>query len=365
MTYLFTYVGDTESDLPDLRDRLPSLARLPEQKRSLIRLDRIRGPIRRFTPQFEEAGVSDLPNVDDLEHKLKAGSLREEIREGLCDLHYILMRAFSTTDNRFAKAYRLGRSLATTCHIADSQVALEKEFDPYRLARLDEWLADLASQVPPHSSRPVRLSLSVWRDWVADPVIKKSEVDPSTENAGLRARGRRQLGQRHRRLEWDKDGVAVRQALRRQGDIWRALLSGEKRGDAMLELPDFIDAAVKIPQRTFRLLSTMVLPMVVFTTITCVGVFFALEDDGLGKAVAGVVAIVVGLTGGVGFTWQGPLDSLRRSAAELKQPLWGAVLDEEIAKAITERPRGAMFTPEDAAIAAPAAGPHAGLEWAT
>ena len=125
MTYLYTYVGDKGSELPDLEDRLPSLSRLSEQKRSLIRLDRIRGPIAHLKDQFREVDVGDLkPSVDRIEKKLTSGKDVEEVKQLLCDLHYLLMRAFSTADNRLAKAYRLGRSLATTCHVANDQVGL-------------------------------------------------------------------------------------------------------------------------------------------------------------------------------------------------------------------------------------------------
>jgi hypothetical protein len=356
MTYLFTYVGEREERLHDVPDRLPSLARLPERQRSLIRLDRIRGPVTAFTPWFKGAGVREIPKVDKIEKQIKAGASRGEVRDSLCDLHYSLMRAFSTADNRLAKAYRLGRSLGTTCHAVTDEHHLRQEFDPQRLARLDEWLADLASQFPSHTSRPVRLSLSAWRDWVADPLVDRSEAGDPPD--GWR-RGRfRHFGFGERQLNWDRDGARVQQTLRRQGDIWRALLAGEKRGEAMLELPNFINAAQKIPNRTLRLLGLVLSPLALFVGLASGGLLLALNDDGLLPSTLGFVAFFVGLAGTVGFTWQGPMESLRRSTAELKKPLWGAVLDEEIAAAITRKPRGAIFPSEDAAVAAPATGPR-------
>jgi hypothetical protein len=356
MTYLFTYVGERGETLPDVPDRLPSLARLPERQRSLIRLDRIRGPVTSFTPWFKAAGVREIPKVDKIEKQIKSGAYQGDVRDSLCDLHYTLMRAFSTADNRLAKAYRLGRSLATTCHAVATEHHLRQEFDPQRLARLDEWLADLASQFPPHTSRPVRLSLSAWRDWVADPLVDRNEAGDPPD--GWRRGRLRHFGFGERSLEWNRDGARVEQTLRRQGDIWRALLSGEKRGEAMLELPNFINAAQKIPNRTLRLLGRVLSPLVVFASLACGGLLLALNDDGLLESALGFVALFIGIAGAVGFTWQGPMDSLRRSTAELKKPLWGAVLDEEIATAITKKPLGAIFPSEDAAVAAPATGPR-------
>jgi hypothetical protein len=338
MTYLFTFVGQVDQEFPDVPDRLPSLARLPERKRSLIRLDRIRGPIRLFRDQFVATEVSQIPDVNRIEKQLTKGATRDVVRDLLCDLHYTLLRAFSTADNRLAKAYRLGRSLATTCLVANSRAALASEFQISRVARLDEWLADLATQLPPHSSRPVRLSLSTWQTWVESPEVNGKELD------------------------WAQDGKAVRQTLRRQGDIWRALLSGEKRGDAMLELPDFIDAARKVPARTAKLFSVMFLPLAIFLALICIGTAVALSDDNIAKEVVGFGAIVIGAIGAAGFTWKGPIDALRRSSAEIKKPLWGAVLDEEIAMRITEEPPGVEFEHKDASVAAPAPGPMIGRE---
>ena len=125
----------------------------------------------------------------------------------------------------------------------------------------------------------------------------------------------------------------------------------------MLELPEFIAAAMKIPRRTLGLVNLMILPVAVSTALIAGGVGLALTDDGLWNDIAGFGAVFLGLLGAVGFTWQGPLGVLRRSTAELKNPLWGAVLDEQIAIAITDMPPGAIVEPEDAAIAAPAVGP--------
>lgn len=357
MTYLFTFVGDKDFELENLKDRLPSLSRLPEQQRSLIRLDRIRGPVSLFRPRFEAVGVCNLPDVAAVEEQLGEADV-EVVRQALCDLHYSLMRAFATADNRLAKAYRLGRSLGTTCHTADSEEALREEFDPQRLARLHEWLADLASQFPPHTSRPVRLSLSAWRDWIANPFVNRREAGDPPD--GWRRGRLRYFGYGERPLNWERDGDRVRQALRRQGDVWRALLSGEKRGEAMLELPDFVNAAQKIPPRTLRLLGAMFMPLVVSVAFVGAGLLLTLNDAALWQSIVGIGAIFVGVAGAIGLTWQGPLEGLRRLTAELKKPLWGAVLDEEIAEAITKKPKGAIFPTEDAAVAAPAVGPPVG-----
>jgi hypothetical protein len=149
----------------------------------------------------------------------------------------------------------------------------------------------------------------------------------------------------------------VRSALRRQGDIWRALLSGEKRGDAMLELPDFLNAARRMPSEALQAMRIVWMPLAVSALVAGGGVWLIASDDGTKKAAFGAVAVAAGVIGAVGFTWQGPLGALRRLTTRIETPLWGAVLDREISEAITETPPGAIFDPKDPQVAAPAAGP--------
>ena len=86
------------------------------------------------------------------------------------------------------------------------------ELGEYRTATLLGWLDDLASALPPHVGHSVASSLKRWSAWVAQLV----------------------------------DGPAINDAvnaLRRQGELWRALLSGEKHATDMLDTDNYLDAA--------------------------------------------------------------------------------------------------------------------------
>ena len=80
-----------------------------------------------------------------------------------------------------------------------------RQLAEHRIANLRQWLDDLSSALPIHSAHSVSESLERWVKWAATPAA-----------AG--------------------EANALAQA-RRQGELWRSLLSGEKRGTDLLASP--------------------------------------------------------------------------------------------------------------------------------
>ncbi|HEX7244079.1 MAG TPA: hypothetical protein VF245_00765 [Solirubrobacterales bacterium] len=337
-------------------DRLPSLSGLSNTERSLVRLDQIHGSTVYFQKYFQSAGVDPLPQTTGVEELVNRGAGPAEIKDSADKLHRALLRALSAANPRLAKAYRLGVSLATTCLLPHDKQSFEKEFNRYRLANFTEWMADLASLFPPHASQAVRLSLTAWRRWIENPRIDAVEQGSHARHwVGLNRAG----GARAEEpcFDWaDKATPAVR-ALRRQGEIWRALLSGEKHGDAMLDLGDYITAAVQTLGRTTKLLRGVRLLIGIALVAFVVGAVLLFTSGGAGKMIVGAAAVV----GSLGFTWKGTLAAVGRVAGGLEHPVWGAELDVVIAKAITERPPEAIFEWREPKDFAPASGPPAEL----
>ncbi len=311
-------------------DRLPSPARFTPGERSVIRLGQVRNTIDHFDGELaagdellsgaaEKIGglIPQGPNWQ------LAGSLQGDLREA----HLALARALSAADSRLAKAYHLGVALAATCYCPDDLASLKEELNPYRTARLGEWLADLASLFPDHSSRAVRLSCAEWRRWTDDPHF----------------------------LEPEQDWTEVRRALARQGEVWRALLSGEKSGTATLELHDYVRTGGRALKNGARLVGKMWFLLLIVLVLLGAGSWLLVKDEGAGATVAGLVSVATA----IGVTWKGILGALAAVASKLQQPVWGAALDEEIAAAITELPPGASAASESAREAAPSPGPQA------
>jgi hypothetical protein len=334
--------------------RLPTPSRFSEAERSLIRLGQVRASIERLDERV--AARAGQPSLGDAtaEHIARLdpsadGGNGDDPRRSLCEAHLALAQSLSCSDPRLAKAYHLGVSLATTCHAPDDLASLKNEFNRYRIAQLGEWLADLTALFPNHSSRAVRLSCGSWRRWVDDPQVEAAKGMAPAGKRRIRKATARARGLT-RDLNWRSEGIEVRRALARQGEVWRALLSGEKPGTAMLELRDYVKAGARALMNAMRLARGVWPVLVLAFVLFVLGVVLVLS----GAKLSGLIALV----GSVGITWKGVADGVGGVMERLQDPVWGAALDEEVAGAITTLPPGASLSSQEVEDAAPAAGPQ-------
>jgi hypothetical protein len=133
------------------------------------------------------------------------------------------------------------------------------------------------------------------------------------------------------------DPEATVRALRRQGELWRALLSDEKQGADMLEIDNYLDAARELVSRSAVIGRGVVRRMpwlsALIAALLGAGVsLFVLGSSS--QLVGGVTSILVAL----GLTWKGLGGALGQLVGKLERPLWGAVLGDAIADAITLLP---------------------------
>jgi len=221
-----------------------------------------------------------------------------------------LLAILSAVDFRLRKAYAVGRSLL---HISSPPASPERRLADHLTAAVVAPLAadidDLTSALPAHAGHSVRDSLLEWRASIRT----GSRVAPDTPATWL--------------------------ALARQGELWRAMLAGEKAGRDMLEIEDYLDAAERLSKR-MRALAVKVVtrfPALVAALVLLVagGVALIVLTD----TEAGVIAGAASILAGFGLTWRGLGRSLGGLAGKLEQPLWGAELDLAITRAITLLPR--------------------------
>jgi hypothetical protein len=144
-----------------------------------------------------------------------------------------------------------------------------------------------------------------------------------------------------RTLDWGskRDQESVTRALHRQGQLWRAILSGERDCLGFLSTDDYLRVADQllgdIRQLAVRFvrqfwLITTALVILVIATITAVFVF---------HAATALIAAVVTTAGAVGITWKGAASSLGRVLQQAQRPLWETELDAAIAVKATQMPR--------------------------
>lgn len=340
-------------------ERLPSPGSLSEAERALIRLGQVRAAIEHLDDQM--AGASAGGSLYEAANEQIAGLLptddgtakRENPRPNLLEAHIALGRALSCCDARLAKAYHLGISLAATCYAPDGPESLVREFDSHRTAQMGEWLADLTSLFPDHSCRAVRLSCCIWRRWVEEGEGKIGNSVAGNGSPGaiqrVKARATGQKPASDPQREW----IEVRRSLARQGEVWRALLSGEKPGTAMLELRDYVAAAARALGNSVGLIRRLWPALAVALALLAAGTLLVVEIQGPGAKLVGLASFA----GAVGITWKGIGGGVGAVAKKLQEPVWGAALDEEIASAITTLPAGAKPVTAAARDAAPASGP--------
>ena len=221
MAALYRDADRRQPDSHPIPSELPGLGSFTDSQRTELGLRQIQSGLHRLSDRISAAGLT-LPQTGPFRDAFEgrpdpARGRLAELRGRLLELHVEILETFTAVDFRLGKAYGLGRGLADTAEVADRD-ALNEQFDRGRAYQLDVWLADLDSALPAHASSSVRMSLKGWEDWVRQP---KLDGEP---------------------LDWARDRDEVRGSLHRQGQRWRALLSGEKAGRDMLKSKDYLRA---------------------------------------------------------------------------------------------------------------------------
>jgi hypothetical protein len=334
---------------------LTTLTRLSGMELTVLGLDQLDAGLYRLRAQLEAANVRGVDTstvraaIDATASGATAsgatasgaatGDIGEAgaVREQIAALHVQTMLALTAADFRLGKAYGLGRSLADTANVPRDRDSLEYFFGP-RLDAIKGWLADLASAFPAHASQAVAASLTAWDQWAADPRIDGLAMD------------------------WERHGPAVLPTLQHQGRLWRALLSGEKEGTAMLTTDDLVDAGQAMVSRAARLAGRSIVSFaplvagVVLLIASGVSLLVLARSD-----VLRVVGSILAALGSMGLTWKQVTASAGRLAGGLEWRLWSAELDRAIAVAITAGPAGWGIDVAEVSKQLPAAGegPHA------
>ncbi len=236
-----------------------------------------------------------------------------------------VLAVLSAVDFRLSKAYAVGRGLMNVTSRPSADATLAGHLTADRVAPVVADIDDLSSVLPPHAGHSVRASLVEWRASIRT----GSRVVPEAEETWM--------------------------CLARQGELWRALLTGEKAGRQMLEIDDYVDAAERLSRRmrtvALRLVRRFPEVVVAVVLLFAAGVALIAFTDSEAAIVAGAGSVLASL----GLTWRGVGRSLGGLAGKLEQPLWGAELDASITQAITllerETGRDAAKERRDVAVA--------------
>ena len=288
----------------------PGVASLSDSQQTTLGIEQVQAALTVLAPTIADAGLQ-VPDVGSLREVFEKGDSADEVRAAVFELHVTVLAALTAADFRLGKAYGLGRALAETCRAPESLESFRKTFAREPIANLKEWLADLQSVLPPHASRAVYFSLGRWEAWAG---TLTSEGD------------------------WQQRPENLSELLARQAKLWRALLSGEKLGQDMLRIEEYVAAAQGLLKQGWRLsklfLRRYLLVVVLVLVLFVGGLTLLLTVHTTGRVAAGVGALAAAL----GISWKGIGAAMSELSRRVATPLWGAELDHSIAAAITLAP---------------------------
>jgi hypothetical protein len=370
-------------------ERLAGIGDLEPLSRARLLLAQVRADLQRAW-RFDDSGQQPpdpSPVQSLLEAEVRApGQLQAAVGE----LHRQLLVALTAADFRQGKAYGLGRALAETALLPDARnpETFQRAFARYRLANLLGWLADLKSAFPPHAAEAVGGSLQAWAAWSQAPTLRPAiderpgasdaEVDgqarATTPTSPLPAvpPGRRRVTSRlwlakqrrepqARPVDWGSppDRESVTRAVHRQGQLWRAVLSGEKDCLDLLSTDDYLWAADQLLGHLRQLTLRFLRRFWITTTTLAAILVVAIVTVVVVRAVSTVVAAVLTAAGAIGLTWRGAASGLGRVLAQAQRPLWDSELDVAVANAVTWLPRQRRAADRSAAPVGPPEGSDA------
>jgi hypothetical protein len=266
--------------------------------------------------------LRDMPSAQPVLDALEVpGHSRDDVRAAILDLYLKVRELVAGSDVSAALGFGLGRMLADTVLLptAGHPDILLRQFEEHRLANAFGWLDDLDASLPPRSAGAVRATLAEWQRWVARlPRSPQGAVDPAEAD------------------------VAVIRALRRQGDIWRRLLTGEQRPDQLLDRQAYIGAATKLLASAWSI-GLHYLWRWSWSILLAAGAAGTVVWAALTYAPGGtsrLATIVVSAAGLLSISWLSGRAALGRALRQAESALWEAEVAAAIAKA-------AAITPEN------------------
>ena len=377
-----------EEERSHLPDRLPGLKGLTRLSRIQMDYGTASTCLGKIASALSQAG-HQVPDISGIETQLNVFRLRTgstapvsngdaitAYRETVLDSHLLLISAITAAGGNLGKAYRLGRALADTCRPQQVGEGLRKGFEPYRLTQLQRDLNDLASALPEHSAKAVVRSLAWWRDAVYLADDSQFGQDRRGVMGNLRTDApalRRPKGVWNPKIATASstgDLASLGRALPRQGELWRVVLTGEKKPTDLLTPDHYLVAAQRavvegrrIAARTFLAAPKTTISLFLLVTLGLAGVLWVIGNSQAssgGKLAAFLVAVV----GYLGSLARAVAPRLRTAATAVEKPIWETALDYVSAEAISIPPVGqpdAAGWSLLAALLASANGNHADL----
>jgi hypothetical protein len=236
-----------------------------------------------------------------------------------------LLESLSCASRQAEVAYQLGRSLRETVNPPRSvhgtfTIAVVAELSRRRIAKLQQWLASLADDLPSDSGQLVSTSLGRWSTYVS------TVIGPAP-------------GQLKPGASADHMAVEIRLALLDQGDVWLNLLTGAESTDGLLTPEGYVAAGEAALSRTVRIVRRVVTHywVALFVLALALAAVLYISARYLGGA-AKVWTQIAAIAGSLGITAKGIGSSVGRLSEAAERPIYRAEELDAKAWALTTLP---------------------------
>jgi hypothetical protein len=240
-------------------------------------------------------------------------------------LHAAVLTRLMVKDFELGKAYSLGAGLGqmvleayrklgygtAEVSLAAARKSLHEVFTDDRVVELWSYVKDLKSRFAPYAADPVARTLWDWSTWAAD--------------TSASARDGRNAD----------DGKAVADRLRRQGQIWRALLSGERKPTDFLLFGNYLDAAADMLRQYGRVAVRVIsrkwgaLILALLMIVLAVATYFVAQ-----RLTSNSLAWLVAALAALGVSGASVLATMKRALGQVEKAMWETEITRAIVAAI-------------------------------
>ena len=317
MAVLYGNLQDQPDDIPELRT-VNELQ--PPQRREL--------ELARLQHLLEELSCVPAIRPADLTAKVPRGAaVADALSPSLTDLHLAILEALTASPPDTLLAYQLGRSLRDTVNPPLQQPdaskpavpALVRQFGRKRIATMQEWLATLAGQLPPHAASVVATSLGRWSEFAGVTVGTPSQL------------------KRHDRATIE---TTMCQYLLPQGDTWLMLLTGARPTAGLLSPEAYVAAAEEALHRsavTVRQVLKHYWLAAIIIAAAVGGLLYLVLSNLAGASLVWSSIATVG--GGAGLSVNAITSTTRKLAVEAGAPVFAMAEEDAMAWAVTTMPK--------------------------
>ncbi len=303
----------------DKDNHLPTVHELPANERRNLELGRLHFLLESLAAHPECAAAdlptqtNTLPSVDE-----------ERFRPALRDLNLALLKALARTNPGIELAYELGRSIRDTVNPPDvagpGKSALATQLARARIAKIQDWLATLSPEYPPHAASVVSASLGRWSEL--------SELTIGSQKTYLRGKSKREAFEQE-----------MKNYLLPQGDLWLTLLVGTLSTSGLLSPEGYVAAGQEALHRSAIIVGQVIrkywLGLTALAVLTA-GILFLAYVNLAGAAK--VWTYIAAISGVVGVSAKSLASSLGRMSAQAERPLFSVAQEDAMAWAVTTLP---------------------------